>query len=68
MKKNYKQLTSEQRYAIFLGLENELSQSEIARSIEVSASTASRELKRNRNKRGGYTWRLADEMAGWYCK
>ncbi|MGI6519602.1 MAG: IS30 family transposase [Fermentimonas sp.] len=63
MKKNYKQLTSEQRYAIFLGLENELSQSEIARSIGVSASTVSRELKRNRNKRGGYSWRLAQEMA-----
>ena len=60
--KKYKQLTSEQRYAIYLGSENGDTQREIADRIGVSASTVSRELKRNKNKQGGYSWRLAHEM------
>jgi len=60
----YKQLTSEQRYAIDLGLENQAPMRKIAESIGVSPSTVSREIMRNKNKRGGYSWRLAHEIAG----
>lgn len=61
--KKYKQLTSEQRYAIYLGLQNGTSKSEIAKQIKVNISTVYRELSRNKNKSGGYSWRLAQEMA-----
>ncbi len=46
-----------------MGSENGDTQREIAGRIGVSASTVSRELKRNKNKQGGYSWRLAHEMA-----
>lgn len=59
----YKQLTSEQRYAIYLGLQNGISKTKIAESIGVNPSTIYREINRNMNKRGGYSWRLAQEMA-----
>jgi IS30 family transposase len=62
--KKYKQLTSEQRYAIYLGLKDGTSKKDIALLIGVHISTLYRELKRNKNKRGGYSWRLAHEMAG----
>lgn len=62
--KKYKQLTSEQRYAIYLGLEEGTSKKDIALRIGVHLSTLYRELERNENKRGGYSWRLAHEMAG----
>ncbi|SFU47495.1 Helix-turn-helix domain-containing protein, partial [Porphyromonadaceae bacterium KHP3R9] len=61
--KKYKQLISEQRYAIYLGLENGDTQRTIASLIGVSPSAVSRELQRNKDKRGGYSWRLAHEMA-----
>ena len=61
--KTYKQLTSEQRYAIYLGVQKGISKSEIAKSINVNRSTIYRELERNKNKRGGYSWKLAQEMA-----
>src|SRR5690554_6801929 len=61
--KKYKQLTSEQKYAIYLGLENGDTQRTIASLIGVSPSAVSRELQRNKDKRGGYSWRLAHEMA-----
>ena len=35
----YKQLTREQRYGIYLGLQNKMTQKAIAQLIEVSAST-----------------------------
>jgi len=60
----YKQLTSEQRYAIYLGLEEGTSKRDIALRIGVHISTLYRELERNKNKRGGYSWRPAHEMAG----
>lgn len=59
----YKQLTSEQRYAIKLGLQAKMTLSAIAKQIDVSVSTISREIKRNKNSRGVYAWRLAHEMA-----
>lgn len=62
--RKYKQLTSEQRHAIGLGLKNRASMRKITESIGVSPSTVSREVKRNQNKRNGYSWRLAHEMAG----
>ena len=59
----YKQLTSEQRYGIYLGLQEKKSISAIARQLGVSISTISREISRNKTKRGTYSWRLAHEMA-----
>ena len=59
----YKQLTSEQRYGIYLGLQEKKSFSAIARQLGVSISTISREVRRNRSKRGIYSWRIANEMA-----
>lgn len=59
----YKQLTSEQRYGIYLGLQEKKSISAIARQLGVSISTISREISRNKTKRGAYSWRLAHEMA-----
>ena len=61
--KKYKQLTSKQRYAIYLGLQNGVSKAKIAKSIDVDSSTVYREIERNKNKSGGYSWRLAQEMA-----
>ncbi len=61
--KKYKQLTSEQKYAIYLGLKEGISKKDIALLIKVHISTVYRELKRNKNKRGGYSWRPAHEMA-----
>lgn len=63
MSKRYKKLTSEQRYAIYLCIQNGATQVAITRSIGVSPSTVSREVRRNKDKRGGYSWRLAHEMA-----
>jgi IS30 family transposase len=51
--KKYKQLTSEQRYAIYLGLENGDTQRMIASLIGVSPSAVSRELQRNKDKKAG---------------
>lgn len=51
-----KQLTSEQRYAIYLGLHRHWSKSRIAREIGVHPSTVSREVRRNSNPSGQYLW------------
>jgi len=59
----YKQLTSEQRYTISSLLQQEQSKKAIAKAIGVNVSTLYRELQRNKGKRGGYGWRLAQEMA-----
>ena len=59
----YKQLTSEQRYAISMLLQDGRRKKDIANAIGVNVSTVYRELQRNRGKRGGYGWRLAQEMA-----
>lgn len=50
----YKQLTQEQRYQLYRMNQMDLTQKEMAKILGVSASTISRELKRNRGKRGTY--------------
>ena len=50
--RHYKQLTREQRYQISALLDNNLTQTEIAKTLDVHKSTISRELKRNTGKRG----------------
>lgn len=57
----YKQLTREQRYAIYLGLQEGKSQKAIARQIGVHPSTVSREINRNKNHLGRYRWEIAQE-------
>lgn len=50
------QLTSEQRYEIYLGLKRHWRISRIAREIGVHPSTVSREVHRNSNSSGEYVW------------
>ncbi|GLR65007.1 IS30 family transposase [Marinospirillum insulare] len=50
--RHYTQLTREQRYQISALLDNNLTQTEIAKTLGVHKSTISRELKRNTGKRG----------------
>ena len=62
--KGYKQLNQEQRYTIAQLLKRGASLREIARTIEVSISTVSREIKRNKGKhtyRAAYAHMLARE-------
>lgn len=59
----YNQLTSEQRYEIYLGIKRKWSISRISREIEVSASTVLREIRRNCNTSGEYVWRTAQRKA-----
>lgn len=59
----YKQLTREQRYAIYLGLQRGATLQAIAREINVNVSTVSREIKRNATARGRYVWNKADDKA-----
>ena len=47
--KKYKHLTKEQRYTISVCLKKKISLSAIAKLIDVSKSTVSREIKRNSN-------------------
>ncbi len=57
----YKQLTSEQRYYIYLERQKGSTQKSIAKAIGVSESTVSRELKRNSGKNGSYNFMKAQE-------
>lgn len=50
----YKQLTSEQRYAIFALLQAKRPRKEIAAIVGISESTLSRELRRNATAKGHY--------------
>ena len=59
----YKQLTSEQRYTISVLLQNRTKQKEIAKAINVSPSTVSREIRRNSGARGRYNWETAQANA-----
>lgn len=58
----YSQLTRGQRYHIYVFLKVSFSQAAIARQISVHKSTISRELMRNRGKKG-YRPKQADTMA-----
>ena len=60
--KKYKQLTLEQRYQIYALLKAGQSRAEIGGIIGVHKSTVTRELKRNRSKRG-YRPQYADKQA-----
>ena len=59
----YKQLTLEQRYTISVLLQNRTKQKEIAKAINVSPSTVSREIRRNSGVRGRYNWETAQANA-----
>jgi IS30 family transposase len=59
----YKQLTSEQRYYIYLERQKGSTQKSIAEAIGVSESTVSRELKRNGGRNGSYNFQKAHEKA-----
>ena len=58
----YKQLSREQRYAIYLGLQEKKSFTAIARQIGCSTSTVCREVKRNSNRLGRYIFKEAVEL------
>lgn len=59
----YSHLIREQRYAIFALRQKGKSNAEIARTINVSPSTVSRELRRNLTPRSKYVWNKAQVMA-----
>lgn len=59
----YNQLTSEQRYAIYLGIKRKIPKRKIARAIEVHPSTVLREIRRNSNANGAYVWRNAQQKS-----
>ena len=59
----YKQLTSEQRYTISVLLQSRTKQKDIAKAINVSPSTVSRELRRNSGVRRHYNWETAQANA-----
>lgn len=61
--RKYNQLSREQRYAIYLGLQAEMTKTAIARQIECSISTVCREIKRNTNRHGHYLYKDAHEDA-----
>lgn len=56
------QLNREQRYTIFILLQQNFTQAQVAAALNISKSTVSRELKRNSGKHG-YSWRQAQEKA-----
>ena len=58
----YKQLSREQRYAIYLGLQEKKTYTAIARQIDCSVSTISREVRRNSNRHGRYLFQNAVEL------
>lgn len=59
----YKQLSREQRYAIYLGIQEGKSQKAIARQNNIHPSTVSREVRRNSTKHGVYQWQYAQKLA-----
>lgn len=59
----YSHLIQEQRYTIFALKQKGKSNAEIARTINVSPSTISRELRRNLTPRGKYVWNKAQVQA-----
>ncbi len=61
--KKYKHLTKEQRYTISVCLRKKMSVSDIAKFIDVSKSTVSREIKRNLNMYRHYVWIDAQQFS-----
>ena len=61
---SYTQLTQDQRYQIYALKQVEQTNKRIAEILGVHASTVSRELKRNRGKKG-YRPKQADQKANW---
>lgn len=59
----YKQLTSEQRYTIFIILQKGTKKKDISEAINVGPFTISRELKRNSGRNGRYNWETAQRNA-----
>lgn len=59
----YKQLTREQRYTIDILLKQEQRKKDIAQSIGVHPSTITREINRNKSKRGGHSYEMANELS-----
>lgn len=62
MSKNYYHLTQDQRCQIYALKKSGKSQGEIAKEVKVSQSAVSRELKRNKGKKG-YRYKQADDKA-----
>ena len=62
----YKHLISEQRSAIYLMLQKEMSQKDIAAAIGVSPSTITRKLKRNSGSRRKYNWETVQSNVTYY--
>lgn len=62
MRKTFTHLTQEQRYHISK-LKGKISLRKIAKSLGCSPSTVSREVRRNANKRGGYSYLVAQSQA-----
>ncbi len=65
--RTYRQLTSEERYALSALRKQGCSQAEIARTLGRDRSTISREVRRNSKDRTGRVYRpaLADDFARW---
>ena len=62
----YKQLISEQRYTIFILLQNGTKKKDIAKAINVSPSTISREIKRNSgHTRPVHNWQRNSHTTKW---
>jgi len=59
----YKRLTREQRHTIDCDLAEGKNFSEIARRLDVNRSTISREIKRNQEPAGNYSYSRADKMS-----
>ena len=58
----YNQLSREQRYAIYLGLQEGKTYTAIARQIGCAVSTVSREVQRNTNRHGLYIFKEAVKL------
>ena len=63
MSKVYRHLTQEQRYKLEALVKAGLKKSQIAIQLGVDRSTIYRELKRNKQKRGGYNGSFAQELS-----
>ncbi len=63
MSKVYKHLTQEQRYKLEALLKAGVNKSAITAQLGVDRSTLYRELKRNKQKRGGYNGSFAQELS-----